>query len=593
MTYFYFPRDSQIIEDFWWVQGIQKGSESSLLLDLADYNKRVAVLDLYMCLLKRGNALSVPLPELPEEVADKLKFKELVPSLKLARPNQPPLWLPVAGDISLELRLLALIPEARGYLLSSILKDFDPQKFSISDCSKYLLMYDIFIFRSSESLLFATKPSSSIRSNWFQLATDKYCSKISAYSRYIFVEEAGAGARFPPTLNREGLQYTLYAFMEQSSDSLTYSVQGAKPSDGTFSVQKSLPPSKLAIYRCDEDARRYMNAKIDKFRHGESDPLITLSQLGPNHKCTSKFLAHWFVYSLSALKENKKINSEEFKNGNPCLLNRDKKGFEELLGQKINGDSFGHNPTKVAFYVTGTFVIDREERPFYIFISYLPADFDIVGSSLSKSFEKYLLLKDSGKLQHDFRRIEKPQMKHGPIESVQVWNIEVADYFVKTYPLSDDVHLSWEPIFIDEYYKYEPVMVAQVSGSRTVKVYASGQQEVEWDLNDDPINTFPVGVTVLYRRLPVYITDPIWAKKAKTIKGLVSAEADVTTTNTSTARENSGRPARVQSSRQEKGPVIGNDDTFMGLKRSTLLIGGLVVGTTVALLTTAAWYFRG
>lgn len=432
--------------------GLNEGS-------LADLNKVRAVL------LKKKSLAEEELPALPEEFHEKFISPDLAPAAKITFLIQPPLWLPL-NTIPLELRLLALIPEVRGYLFERALKQYreGSSKSNFSMAS----LYDNNAGPAGERIydLCALQFSGYANKQWF-LESDSTIKidedRFLAFSPYVFIhanrQSYPDSVRLGGRREDEKLNYKLYASIDQDGQHLKVSIFGAtnqyRQSYRIFNKYSWNIPTlrqSMALYRCEELERVYQNAR--KGEYFGLGPMPSVS-LGPmKQACSPKFLALWLILNINDIVNKIPFSQAFYSNVGfdkvkpvldkfcadprfPASSDSTAATFQELYEAMLFSGLAYHSERSPIFKVSGICTLGGKDQVFEFHIPTLPEAFDLSKHPFSASVKEYLEGKPFKQFHQDFPFGRPPKMD-GQMENVRVWKIQFPSYFTKIYPAGTD-----------------------------------------------------------------------------------------------------------------------------------------------------------
>lgn len=434
--------------------------------------------DVRAVLLKSKSIVEKSLELISNEVFEELSYPQLSPTAKFTFPFTAPIWLPLSY-IPIQFRLFALLPEVRGYLLRRALdfkgsykKSFSIKKFfsHYFVCSKQqqqlfvpedVLRARIFYlcrfrYKSNEDPILPPEfycGGKWIRSRiknygkWIQPLNEKTLS-VMIYSPYHFVKK-NFHESFPLSLERgedpEKIIYELYFSIVQERETLTISAPGASPSSGTYQMfvtkDTRLPvePIGMAVYRCSESQRRFINAKLSEDTYVKS-----IDFFPPRRKnvCSPKMLASWFYHTFGLIpsdrshcivfpiEEGTQKRIDELFVGSNFPASFEKVTFQQIFEYLYSKRTNSNNSKFSSFEVSGRSTRDRTDQLFQFWISFLPDYFDL-SKDLSSSIKDYLKAQQ-------YAPIYSQCFKDDDNADVEIWDIKIPSFFLKNYPASTD-----------------------------------------------------------------------------------------------------------------------------------------------------------
>lgn len=402
-------------------------------------------------LLRSKSVSEKPLPLLPDNLYDKFVSTDLSPATKITFPSDVSLWLPLS-KIPMDLRLLALIPEARGYLLGRAIEFYQ-------NYGKLDQFFSISYFTENSSAPLSDRVHDLCAFTnfgyghivpWIQTSSSSVepCG-LKALSSYIFYKEKDAYKPFPETLERAKVTYTLYVSINQQGNSFKFyapeatqsgmnyqifDAYSAHPHDRRYVAEER---SKMAIYRCEESQRRRFNAKNNEYHEVAGESSLSLGPM--SQACSPNFVAFCFI--LSVHQSCRKLKCKEFfrsfEEAKNEILNLEKKLplntstvqklYEAILWQE--GPAY-HSEKSASFKISGLCSVAGQDETFEFCIATLSDEFD-----LSKPFSSTTKAYLEGKLFNNLRAYSgQPIQKDAVMENVRIWNIQFPSYFMKSYP---------------------------------------------------------------------------------------------------------------------------------------------------------------
>lgn len=352
-------------------------------------------------------------------------------------PSQPPLWLPLAN-----IRLFALLPEARGYLVKRAIAMELIER-------KGIFMPDMLDVRQTDLVrnrirsLCAFDMENAKTTNWILEAKSPNLYHLKAYSPYIFVRVNNE--KYPAKLecnkSQAELTYELYVSLAQDGKRLTISAPGANLSSEKheiFGKQVTSAKTSLAVYRCDEALRLFLNAQLSRESWREIH-LGVLLPAGSGLICSHKSLSSWLVYSFKQIvkleSHYKTINLDAAKKNIDQLSTGPdfpaaetatfRQIYEYLFFNILNGEPVAN----VSFRVSGPCVLNGKDETFEFCIPVLPEEFDLA-KPLSSSIKNYLEEKPFNQF---YQMTGRPIKKEGIMERVEIWDIKYPNFFLKSY----------------------------------------------------------------------------------------------------------------------------------------------------------------
>lgn len=416
---------------------------------------------LYAAVLKKKNlAVEIQLPPISDEIYEKFKYPALSPTTKLSFPSEPPLWFPLA-EIPIQLRLLALIPEARGHLLQQAI-EFN----SRSGPGPGMFTIESFYNGVSDSTLkdrlceicgfkIANGPFRAADIQWI-LNTSRCASlkNTETLPPWIFVQPENAKSPFPATLKCGEMTYKLHVSVIQdiSSNLLIITAPGGTPNykecrykwyDETKSGRNS-NRERMGIYRCDEKQRVHHNTKNCELLGVGNDDHISLEPLKVE-ACSPKFLAVSFVFHMKAIFDGLMLNQTfqafqgmNFTDLKPIFDKYCKSEelqatgtFQEIYDKIIVGQKLTCISKDAKFLVSGFCSLNGTAQTFEFYFPTLPDELDLT-KSLSLALQDLLEGKSFNSFENYSAKI-KPGKLEGVMKNVQIWNIQYPSYFLKNY----------------------------------------------------------------------------------------------------------------------------------------------------------------
>lgn len=390
---------------------------------------------------------------LSEELYDKFRYPGLSPVVKITFPGQVPLWLPTS-NVSIQVRILALIPEARGPL-------FDLHVASRRTRAPFLMQNfpkNSVFFEKILKSLFLVKNNGSYSDQWIHKTKGQSIggSTKTIYPPYILVQQESEDDPYPNSLERGPLTYKLYVSLVEDKNYLAISAPGATPSNGTYPIvgidQKITPTVKqsLAVYRCEESQRRYFNAKNTEFSLDKKNsdgsmyssfPRVSLGLMKEGTTCSPDFLVYWFIANMKEIADKElfqnisqnSIGFDQARQSIDALCKPASKNTFEVLYEDLIFNKYHHVDLSM-FVALGTCTVNGEGRTFAFYFSMVPKEFDI-SRPLSSFVEDSLEARQSG----DVHRFYLSNLNQdGVLKNVRVWNIRFPGYFLKNYPPTED-----------------------------------------------------------------------------------------------------------------------------------------------------------
>lgn len=114
------------------------------------------------------------------------------------------------------------------------------------------------------------------------------------------------------------------------------------------------------------------------------------------------------------------------------------------------------------------------------------------------------------------------------------------------------LYLNREIIFLDDYYKYEPVMVCQKAGDDSIKLTSKGK-EFEWKIDGN--EKLFAGIIILYRR--IWLTQEEWKQKEEKVEEILKEKRNLKKT-LEEARQSRSRLADTKSSLNRQLPATSS-----------------------------------